>query len=202
MICSSSEATALFVFGSLAAIIAHNPLIFGTCPEPNVYHASRLRPDVDLPSRAMHLGLLFILLACFRAEEKYDRATTALYILISFLPLIWFMGLLPTTSALWSWTIEQYNVLALGGSPARSDTRATVMAVLGSIAVTVVWAIYQKEAEEQSPDLTATMSVAALLGFLLSWDWARFYQTLVTFSRRVRLLTKPAVLFSSRLAPA
>ncbi len=85
------------------------------------------------------------------------------YITLPCLPLVWFLGLLPSLEPLLFWIIEQVQIFVFGGSASASPTRSIFYIVLSGTAYALVLL--------GSFDLTWTLIWACIFGYILSLDW-------------------------------
>ena len=119
---------------------------------------------------------VFILVSCpyvanllkSNYQEDADQTTINLiqqasYIVLSCLPLVWFLGLLPPLEPLLFWSIEQAQIFSLGGSASASPIRTVFYFVISVLAYSLVLLA--------SSDLSRTLIWACVFGYILSLDW-------------------------------
>lgn len=165
---SSGASEAVFVTAALAVAIAQASFSRSAPPEPAVYRPQTGAWDIDHWSRPLHVGVVLGLLAGLQSLSHYHhQAIYYMYMVLPCLPLLWLVGLLPPLRAFTSWAVEQYTVIALGGTPASSDLRALWQAALGTVAFGITYVLLESGREDT---LTRVTIFASTVGFVLSID--------------------------------
>ena len=93
------------------------------------------------------------------------------FIILPCLPLVWFLGLLPTLEPLFFWIIEQVQIFAFGGSASASPSRSVFYIVVSVLAYILVYV--------GSPNVFWTLIWSCVLGYLLSLDWFSYLNSMV-----------------------
>lgn len=144
-----------------------------------MYAPSSTQWSPDNISRAVHVGIFLAVLAVLQNNDRHHPWAHALHVVFLLLPIAWTVGLVPQTSALVSWALEQYNIIALGGTPAASDTRLAISASTGTLVFGITYNLLEMESEHA---LLAGVMFAAACGSLLSFDWPSLLATTATYA--------------------
>jgi hypothetical protein len=179
----------LFAASSFSLCLAQFSLTARAPPEPATYQATAGRFTLDSFSRPLHLATAHVLLGALSPREFYDDFSKALHLLVAFFPLLWLVGVLPPPSAALDWLLDQYNTVLLGGTASASQARALAHALVGTMAVLLLYVAFRQQ--DPPPDLdrdqSAPLAAAAVLGFLLSLSWwEAIGAVILRFSRQVR----------------
>ena len=136
-------------------------------------------------SRPTHVFLLTIcpyiayLLKTTIQDESSNKSVRLVqqvcYIILPCLPIVWFLGLLPTLEPLFFWIIEQVQIFAFGGSASASPSRSVFYIVLSMLAYALVYV--------GSGDVFWTMIWSCVVGYLLSLDWFGYLESVFRLLR-------------------
>ena len=162
--------------------VAQLPLTRKTPPEPSAFVPSSARWSPDDLSRPIHVAVFYAVLAVLQHNSRHHAWAYALHVVFMLLPLAWTLGFLSQTTALVSWALEQYNTVALGGSPAASDRRLAASVAAGTVAFVITFVLLDMDDEDA---LLAATTFAAASGSLLSFDWPDLLRS--TFASMVRV---------------
>ncbi|XP_047499050.1 pecanex-like protein 4 [Penaeus chinensis] len=155
------------------------PLIGGPTPEPALYRP--LPFDLGLLSRPLHI-LFCVLIYHIHVVYPHVAWLSILdmighIIFISFL-ILWLLGIMPPIDAFVFWLLEQWIVVALGGSPVCSDGHLIGYSFFGTLSLFNVATM---------PTFDSKMIIAAGWGFFLSLDIGWMIASLL--SHHVKFLT-------------
>ncbi|KAK7068275.1 hypothetical protein SK128_016758, partial [Halocaridina rubra] len=170
---------ALTVLGIITVSVGLWPLIGGAPPEPANFHPlSWDLPALSRPAHMLICILVHFLTTLYPSQFWLHIFDVFCHLVFVTSPLLWILGILPPIDALILWSLEQWIVIALGGSPLASSGRLIIQAVFGTLALCIVAIM---------PSFMALMVTSSCFGFLLSIDIAWLLSSLL--SPHVKMLT-------------
>ncbi|XP_068230069.1 pecanex-like protein 4 [Palaemon carinicauda] len=153
---------AFTVLGVFTASVGLWPLIGGAPPEPASFHP--LPWDLAGLSRPLHMIICIVV----HTVASYLPSVTWLFVLDVFFHLVfascsilWLLGILPPIDAFIFWILEQWLVIALGGSPMSSNIRLIPHAFFGTLFLCMSAAF---------PSFEGLMVFASCIQYLVSID--------------------------------
>ncbi|CAL1530389.1 unnamed protein product [Lymnaea stagnalis] len=164
--------TAIFVLGWLTISITQYSLTTTAPPEPAIYRTTDSLEMLPL-TRPLYALICYSVHIANWYNPELSVPNQALHIVFVLLPLLWFIGLLPSAEVLFLWLLEQFLVFMLGGSPAASNPRLLFSVILAAGAFLGCYFLNT---------CFSAVVFAALTGYLLSCDlgslgtqiWAAF----------------------------
>ncbi|XP_064120786.1 pecanex-like protein 4, partial [Macrobrachium nipponense] len=153
---------AFTVLGIVTASVGLWPLIGGAPPEPASFHP--LPWDLAGLSRPLHMSVCIVV----HTLSSFFPSVTWLWVLDVFFhfvfascSILWLLGILPPIDAFILWILEQWLVVALGGSPMSSNLRLIPHAFFGTVFLCMSAAM---------PSFEGLMVFASCIQYILSLD--------------------------------
>jgi len=124
----------VLIFSWVTLAVSLHPLVVsgGSFTETATY---RLADGFQLEaaSRAFHVCLFYSLHLFEKFYSELQIANQVLHLLFLFLPILWFIAVIPTIEPFILWIFEQTLVFAFGGSPMATSKRIILSTVLSGI---------------------------------------------------------------------
>ncbi|XP_042223472.1 pecanex-like protein 4 isoform X2 [Homarus americanus] len=174
------EASLCFtILGLLTVSVGVWPLIGGSPPEPATFHPlSWDLPGLSRPAHMLTCVLIHLISRMYPEMHWLLLLDGLCHVLFALCSLLWLLGILPPIDAYILWILEQWLVVALGGSPMSSSLRLVGQVFWGTLTLFMSAAL---------PHFVVLMVFAAARGFVLSVDIAWMISSLL--SPTVKLLT-------------
>ncbi|XP_076042751.1 pecanex-like protein 4 [Oratosquilla oratoria] len=155
------------------------PMIGGPPAEPATFHPLSL--DFLALSRCSHIltcVLVHYLARTYSAVYWLYLLDCTCHVLFTGFTLLWVFGILPPIDAYLFWILEQWQVIALGGSPCATDRRLVLQCFFGTMTLFAVAVM---------PTYLAMVVVGSIRGYLLSIDIPWLISSI--FSHKVKIIT-------------